>query len=256
MMLFNPVLFLLLTLFSSLGTSQTSSTIVEVDQIFPRNKTYAPARYFPLVWGLQNATTAYPFRFKLYWRLSLAISSIYVSQGEGFFPGEEEMFRSYSDGPAPSDPVTFNEFPIKLRNFSTGRWELEWKFGFDHNCSLVDIGWPERHYRKQSYQSVEFTIAEGGEAVDLLGDWDCEAEAEGEIDNAVAFEASPPDYREPDQSCPVVNRTTPDPCALQFGVEAVENITIAARELGRCESFEGELADFPVKCRNAPASPM
>ncbi|KAL4764483.1 uncharacterized protein BDW70DRAFT_156647 [Aspergillus foveolatus] len=161
------------------------------------------------------------------------------------------MADSYSDGPAPSDPVIFNEFPISLRNFSTGRWKLEWKFGFDYNCSLVDPGTPDRHYQKQPYQSVVFTIAESGKLVDLLGDWDCEAESKSEADSAVAFETSPPHYLEPDRNCLVVNSTMPDPCVLLFDVDAVENITAAARELGRCESFDGELADFPVDCRNS-----
>ncbi|KAL4744270.1 hypothetical protein BDW72DRAFT_199765 [Aspergillus terricola var. indicus] len=207
---FTRLLFLFLTLFSTLSISQPSSTIIELDQLFPRNRTYAPLRYFPLVWGLQNATTAYPLGFKLYWRLSLADSAVYVAQGEGFCPEEEHMADSYSDGPAPSDPVIFNEFPISLRNFSTGRWKLEWKFGFDYNCSLVDPGTPDRHYRKQPYQSVVFTIAKSGKSIDLLRDWDCEAERKSDIDSAIAFDTSPPHYLEPDQNCPVVNRTTPN----------------------------------------------
>ncbi|KAL4884264.1 hypothetical protein BJY04DRAFT_183255 [Aspergillus karnatakaensis] len=256
---FTRLFFLILTtLFSALTTSQSpiSTTIIELDHIFPRNETYAPIHYFPLVWGLQNATAAYPLGFSLYWRLSLADSAVYVSQGRGWFPSDEHMDDSYSYGTAPADPIVFNEFPITLRNFSTGRWQLDWKFGFRSNCSLVDPGTPDEHYRTQPYQSVEFTIAEGGRTVDLLGDWGCRADSESELVSAVAFEISKPHDFEPDQNCPVVNSTKADPCALQFNKEAVGNVTAAARELGRCESFEGELADFPVSCRNSamPAS--
>ncbi|KAL5340987.1 hypothetical protein BJX70DRAFT_360076 [Aspergillus crustosus] len=77
---FTRLLFLLLTtLFSTLSTSQSSGTIIELDHLFPRNKTYAPLRYFPLVRALQNATAAHPLAFKLYWRLSLADSAIYIA---------------------------------------------------------------------------------------------------------------------------------------------------------------------------------
>ncbi|KAL4756687.1 uncharacterized protein BDW70DRAFT_144524 [Aspergillus foveolatus] len=44
-----PFLILLTTLVFGLATSQEFQT-VELDQIFPRNETYAPVRYFPFVW--------------------------------------------------------------------------------------------------------------------------------------------------------------------------------------------------------------
>ncbi|KAL4812188.1 hypothetical protein BDW67DRAFT_170590 [Aspergillus spinulosporus] len=41
-----PFMILFITLFSGLATPQKFQT-VELNQIFPRNETYAPVRYFP-----------------------------------------------------------------------------------------------------------------------------------------------------------------------------------------------------------------
>ncbi|KAL4903341.1 hypothetical protein BDW74DRAFT_156202 [Aspergillus multicolor] len=237
----------LLSLLTTLTASQKTSTTVEVDQIFPRNETYAPTRYFPIIWGLQNATTAYPYAFTLYWRLRLADSAVFVLEGDGRFPESDNLDETYSSGAAPTDPIVFHDFPLKMRNFTTGHWELQWRFGFEYNCSLSDPGFPDEHSSKQPWNNVTFSIAEGGKSVELLDNRECESEADG---RAVAFGVSPPHPREPDQDCPVVNDTRPNPCALDFTAEAVENITAAAREIGRCPEFEGGLADFPVTCRN------
>ncbi|RDW93012.1 uncharacterized protein DSM5745_00334 [Aspergillus mulundensis] len=246
-MAFTPFFFIcLLSLFLTPTASQTPSSVVEADLIFPHNETYAPMKYFPLLWGLQNATTAYPYGFTLYWRLRLADSAIFVFEGDGRFPENQDWDDMYSHGPTPSDPIFFHDFPLKLRNFSTGHWELAWRFGFEYNCSLTDPGNPEKHSARQPWNSVIFAIDEGGKSVDLLADWDCEMEPR----RAVAFEVSPPHRIESTQDCPVVNHTRPHPCALDFTAEAVENVTAAARALGRCEEFEGGLADFPVNCRN------
>lgn len=232
----------LLVSFLSVFTSSRATDMVELDPIFPRNETYAPLRYFPLAWGLQNAQTAYPYGFKIYWRLSLADSAKFIRQGDGIFPPEDERTGSFSEAPAPSDPVIFHDFPIQLMNFSTGHWELEWRFGFEHNCSLTDPGTPSEHYSQQPWQSLVFAIAEGGKTVDLE-ERSCASE------NAVAFKVSEPHYNEYDQTCPVVEQAVPDPCSLEFTAEAAENITAAAREMGGCES--GDLAAIPVTCDNS-----
>ena len=96
----------------------------------------------------------------------------------------------------------------------------------------------EIHYRKQPWHSVVFTV-EGGKTVDLLESQDCDTEA----DQAAAVDLI---QDKNDENCPVLNTTVPDPCALAFGAAIVENITEATRDLGRCPSFDGTLADFPV----------
>ncbi|KAL4752701.1 hypothetical protein BDW72DRAFT_170382 [Aspergillus terricola var. indicus] len=239
-MAFTPFMIVLITLFSGLATSQELET-VELDQIFPRNETYAPVRYFPFVWGLQNAAAAYPAGFKLYWRLSPVESPIFILEEDGRFPEDTPIDAPYSYGPPPLDPLFFSNFPLTLKNFSTGHWELEWRFGFKYNCSLSDPVILEDHYRKQPWHSVVFTVAEGGKSVDLIENQDCDTEA----DQAAAFKLL---QNEDDENCPILNTTVPNPCALAFGTATVENITTAARDLGRCPSFNGTLADFPVDC--------
>lgn len=61
-------------------------------------------------------------------------------------------------------------------------------------------------------------------------------------------------HNEDDENCPILNTTVPGPCALAFGATIVENITAEARDLGRCPSFNGSLADFPVDCDSSGIS--
>ncbi|THC87758.1 hypothetical protein EYZ11_012793 [Aspergillus tanneri] len=41
-----------------LGAIVGASGVLEVDLVFPRNETYAPTDYFPVVFALQNAERA------------------------------------------------------------------------------------------------------------------------------------------------------------------------------------------------------
>ncbi|KAI9371431.1 hypothetical protein BJX61DRAFT_548267 [Aspergillus egyptiacus] len=219
---------------------------VELDLVFPRNDTYAPLDYFPLIWGLRGTLVSWLHGVILHWSLRQTSNP----QPSPFAHGE------FSIGPRGDRPTNFvpyvqfgyfpepmyiYDFPVELRNFTAGHWVLEWRFGFEQNCSLVRPD-EDDHYRMMPTQQLVFRVAQDGKMVDLLEDRECRAEGE----HAFAFLAVNNTGR---YGCPIVENTRPNPCALEFTEAHVGNITARARDLGNCAS--GNLTEINADCEKS-----
>ncbi|KAE8141323.1 hypothetical protein BDV38DRAFT_296836 [Aspergillus pseudotamarii] len=214
---------------------------IELDLVFPRNDTYAPIDYFPLILGLQNAKAAWPQGIMIDWKLEQLDTDMRME--EGYFPPHEPQYYlggSYNTrNEPPSDPFIYFHFPFNLRNFTSGHWRYSWRFGFAQNCTAPQAT-SERWFLSQPRQEVVFRTAAGGRPVDLLDPRDdCFGEP-------VTFEIV--DWTRTLwtdlATCPILNETAPkpNPCALQFEQTDVGNITAAIEADKGCKP--GSLANI------------
>ncbi|KAB8277073.1 hypothetical protein BDV30DRAFT_234873 [Aspergillus minisclerotigenes] len=232
-------------------TPYTPQTI-ELDLVFPRNDTYAPVDYFPLILGLQNAKAAWPQGVKIAWKLERLDTDTTLQ--EGYFPPHEPQYYARDDyhtrGKAPSDPFIYYHFPFALRNFTSGHWRYSWQFGFAQNCTSLQ-SWSGRWFSSQPRKEVIFRTAADGRAVDLL------ARQDDCFGVPVTFEIldwTGTLWTELD-TCPILNETAPkpNPCALKFNQTNVDNITASIEVEKGCKP--GSLANVTDVCESGAERP-
>lgn len=106
--------------------------IFEVDLVFPRNATYTPQALTPIVWALQNPSTALPLSASLTW--SLWEGNNHSSPGS-VVGGLFELIQEITS----SEPFLLSKF-VNTIAYPDGHWTLAWPLEF-FNCSRL-----EAHY--------------------------------------------------------------------------------------------------------------
>lgn len=140
--------------------------VLEVDIVFPRNDTYTPTDAFPVIFAFQNADLA---RY-LNMGISYTIRNRSNLLGDNVHFSHELRWANWSS----HDPYfkgRFFEKPFTVE----GQWRLTWEI-FWHGCLPIDDSldgtWsdPTRSgiISNTSIWSVDFTISNDGQAVDLV----------------------------------------------------------------------------------------
>ncbi|KAL5001081.1 hypothetical protein BDV10DRAFT_182640 [Aspergillus recurvatus] len=229
-MTFFTTLLFLAALPASWATSSQNYTTpqkIELDLVFPKNATFAPAQELPLLWGLQNANFAWDLAMRLNWQLERIDQPLGHTE-EGTFPRQNYSgsLHNYTNlGTAPADPLFLYYFPEALRNATAGQWKLSWKFGFQLTCSTTNVS-ELYYYQFDHMQPTEliFSVGEGGESASLDNlNSSCP-------DSSVSTTYEVIDYQTVRDGCPILNGTSPraTPCALKFNQSLVDEMNAGA----------------------------
>ncbi|KAL4959744.1 uncharacterized protein BDV14DRAFT_193548 [Aspergillus stella-maris] len=105
--------------FASTTSDTTGDSILEVDLVFPQNKTYTPTEWFPVVFALQNPTLARYLDIQISYHIksldnkNLTHSSSHKLRAAGFSSADAYLEYTHFDG--------FN---------APGRWRLGWELSW------------------------------------------------------------------------------------------------------------------------------
>lgn len=224
---------------------------VEMDLVFPWNDTFAPRDKFPLLWGLQNANSAWVMGMKFSWELQ-QLDQPEADPEQGIFPSPDfrggSVPATFTDGPnAPTDPYFLYYYPEHLSNLTEGRWKLSWKFGFHITCANNGLNTSD-HFQHQKPQELIFQVDGSGKTVDILA-----LSNNSCPDQSTTFRIV--DWQVPfisSDRCPILSPTapTPQPCALTFNESLIEEMNAGA-ETG-CSS--ATVTEFHIRCKTSKAS--
>ncbi|KAK3398713.1 hypothetical protein B0T20DRAFT_411848 [Sordaria brevicollis] len=201
---------------------------LQADLLFPRNETYAPAEWMPIVFAIQNTKLAkylVPMIHYEGWRTG------HYSDGPGFAHSHTNMERANLSS---EDPYFVHNFHSEL---AEGVWRIDWEL-WHSSCNenwtdFTSVGDPVN--RNRTLHSVFFTIKEGGQAVDLVA-----ATADGKTcseENAAAVDVTgktqgvPARLDMPDNTCAVVEspRSKPTPCQVKVDSAVAASMTASLR---------------------------
>ncbi|EAA32695.3 hypothetical protein GE21DRAFT_6607 [Neurospora crassa] len=200
------------------------SGILEVDLLFPRNETYAPTEWIPYIFSIQNAKLAKyllpEIRYDV-WNLT--------EGGNSFgYTHQNLQWANWSS----HDPYFVHHFHSGLHE---GRWRLNWEFWYiSCNEDLSNLhSSSELVNRNRTVGSIEFTIQEGGPAVDVVAatanDKTC-SEGNGAAINITGKtkEVAPFGIELTDDTCVVVGSPQPTPTPCQVKVDSAVAASISA----------------------------
>lgn len=244
----------------------TYPATLELDVVFPReNGTYAPQSYFPIVFGLQNATAGWPLGLYVAWSVqpynslfpSLtpkrdnSTSSNNSSGNTPFqsFPGLPTGGAEGASSP-PSDPYFFIGSANLATNETVQDWTLQWRFEVSRNCS-ADGSTYDSNTTTTTEGSVSFKTTNGGEMPDVVSGWCSGPSSPSSPSNtssdlwrwgystALAFgirSVANATGEEGSGTCAVLEdpAPTPDPCALQVGGAVAASVSSAMMAATSC----------------------
>ena len=245
---------LLAFLFPRAATQATPATLpalpatVEVDLIYPRNETYAPAPHMPVVFAIQNSAFAAaldPIFYLQLWRVDLNYSVAFDFQ-----------IRTVTANFSSSDPY-FVYFGTNTLNHTEGLWALQWQVLL-RNCSRQGLG--PLVQRQEHEDFVMFTTKNGAPQPDLVA-----AAAGNACDGRKGFAVNVTDlmipFNEPknedgsqdgrNASCAILSpmpAPEPQPCRVKMDAAAASSITaaISASPCVRCHSGAAHLRSHRI----------
>jgi hypothetical protein len=206
------------------ATSDTSG-VVEVDLVFPRNDTYAPGPYVPIVFAVQNPKLAALLELEIDFQVLNATNGSIVDQGSFGDYWKTEDFNSTNT--SSSSPELLYRHYEKLN--TEGKWILLWTV-YWRNCT---DGSRERetdlNYNTQNLPII-FTTKKSAQEIDLV---DVTKDDNCSLNQGMAFNITgtkevtgPPDIGE---QCAVLGNTTvtPTPCAVKIDSTAASSMSAA-----------------------------
>ncbi|KAL5335498.1 hypothetical protein BJX70DRAFT_401491 [Aspergillus crustosus] len=220
--------------FASTTSDTTGDSILEVDLVFPQNKTYTPTEWFPVVFALQNPTLARYLDIQISYHMesldneNLTHSSSHNLRAADFSSADPYLKYTHFDG--------FN---------APGRWRLGWELSW-RSCDKE--GFKSESLISQMLSNmtsfvVYFSIETADSVdVDLVSATSEESCPDTGSDSALAISVpetmSLPSWvnwdirQEMNYTCAVTTPTTtvPDPCRVDIDRAAAESIQASYKE--------------------------
>ncbi|ENH63237.1 hypothetical protein FOC1_g10009132 [Fusarium oxysporum f. sp. cubense race 1] len=202
-----------------------------VSLIFPQpNETYRPVYPFPIVFALTGATKAWPYGFKLQWRLEGNWTTPIKKEDVPIVYGSAPDWL-YSSGSL--DPATEPYFVINatgiMGNTSYTEWELGWSLSVLQECSPG----PERYWK---YGSINFSTSSSGLLPNYKPKGPCPLEIQHTrfLDNRTTPKGVTGDRRS--ESCVVVTdqEGEGDPCSIDTGHELATMVRAEMLRYAEC----------------------
>ncbi|KAH8882897.1 hypothetical protein GQ53DRAFT_733090 [Thozetella sp. PMI_491] len=240
--IFPPSLLLLFLTKCPFVVAQTYPTTVELDVVFPRNETYAPADIFPIVFAFQNSLATIPLIPNIQWRIQKL-----GSLSDPLDWGSKDLAGGLNTS---SDPYFVVFDTLNTKNATEGQYFLYWEVACG-NCSARNIPTdPTEIGLTTFHNSTMFAIKKGAPVPNLAPDSSCATW------QAAAFNVTgtrpveiPMEYAY-HNACAVIAdpRPSADPCALKFNDEIASSIA-ASITAGRCQALQ------PAITSGCPATP-
>jgi len=192
--------------------AQTYPTTVEVDLVFPRNETYAPAQLMPMIFALQNPQAAVRLHLNIAWTLG----RVEGDQGAGDSANYTRLLQDSDNfsqaNLSTNDPYFIIRYTEKLNN-TEGHFWLAWGADND-NCSRAANGDVGRGW-DSSYNITYFTTKNGAQQPSLVTRPDTCPLAQGFTYNVTGTMKLSPASR---GVCPITANPPPPatPCALNI----------------------------------------
>lgn len=117
---------------------------VQVDLIFPKNETYAPTSYFPIVYAVKNFPLAAPLDFDIYGSVKTERAYRYEIDSWEYnhdwdiwgFPDRYQGFGRWGES-QDADPLFFVASISEITNGTDTHFRIEWSVDMD-NCTELD----------------------------------------------------------------------------------------------------------------------
>lgn len=223
---------LLLTLVPAFVQAALSPGILEVDMIYPRNETFAPSGFTPIVFAIQNPTLFQTLNPILKWT---------IDQLEGDSNDRVRAGESFSNLTA----VQNSNSSVFFLSVSThrldreGTWEFKWNLRYT-NCSKPGSADVISYNNNHTEHSFIFTTENGAPPTDLVAATDSSTCARSQ---ALAWNITdvlpvPAPWQYGGAiACPVIPSMTlvPSPCNARIDEPAAASITAALVEVA-CRS--------------------
>ncbi len=227
---------------TSASTTGGNNNILEVDLVFPQNKTYTPATWFPIVFAFQGSPRAQYLNFEITYHLRAL-----DNQANSITRSHDLRFANWTS----HDPYFAHEF-FSLFD-SPGRWNLAWTLtwqscnedGFEKRPMTSDM------VRNMTSFSTWFTVQDTAESVDVdlvsaTSETSC---PDPNGDTAIAINVTDKTMPVPswvqwsggkytNSTCAVVapTPTIPDPCKVDIDRTVVEGMQ-ASLKARRCRGL-------------------
>jgi len=207
------------------ATSETSG-VVEVDLVFPRNDTYAPAPYFPIVFAVQNPHLASLLRMQIKFQVHNATNGSIIDQGSFSDAYNNEYFDWTNKS---------NNGPEYLYRYyeglnTEGKWILFWTVYWD-NCTYDDYTRERSLSDHAESLPLIFTTKKAAQDVNLV---DATEDQSCPGDQGMAFNITGTkritggDYGRGEQCAVLDNSTvTPTPCQVEIDAASATSMAVA-----------------------------
>ncbi|KAK4098179.1 glycoside hydrolase family 18 protein [Parathielavia hyrcaniae] len=221
----------LLVVLACLAAMVEAAGVLEIDLVFPRNETYAPRTWFPVVFALRNAHLAQHLRPRIGWTILNT-----TGPTRQRLAGREHVL--YLTNGTTHEPYVVYDWPNLRWKGDEGHLELSWWADWV-SC---DLSGDEPAFQVNETPlmtlGIEFTIKSGGQAVDLVAATGNNNEgtcAQSGVAINVTDETRwvPHDSSDPwayaNADCAVLASSSPtptaNPCQVEINSAAAESIT-------------------------------
>lgn len=259
-MLPHLIFFLLASLTAPVATLDFPAK-VQVDLIFPKNETYAPTGYFPMVFAVRNFQVAKPLEFDVYgsiknhreYTYQLDDATLGVDYDYWRFPGRYQGFRLWRES-RDADPIFFINSITNITNGTDTRFHVGWRVDMDNCTEPDDLDIPVREnsrgnvlFRSEE-QRLEFSVAPDGKVPDI------EEAIRSCNFQSLAIDVHGTDYGRIGHQCGDIRRASPDKqCDIltDYAEEVATNVS--DRVLARLGCEEGIWQDMREDCADFAA---
>lgn len=222
-------LMLILLLFNLAMTIEADSLNIQFDLVFPRNETYAPTQYFPLVLAVRNPVAV--------WTLGLSLMMVIWPHSEDVPPFNSTYEFPHTGEPTSGLPLSGPNFffiaGTPYANATAGGFTVIWSVTIRHKCREEN---PLKDPHDLPYTSgefnVQFSTAIGAPLPDI------EAAMNSCLEPTSSLALTSQGLRD---DCPLLdtNSTTPSAeslCSLKsVGKDLAANVSIAMLGLMGCD---------------------
>lgn len=214
--------------------------VMEFDLVFPRNETYAPTQYFPLVLAVRNPIAVWPLGMTMQMFIWPDSEEVPPFNSTFDFPQSGNI----TSGQPPSAPNFFFIAGTPVTNATAGGFTVIWSVALRHTCREAD---PRKETVVRPYLSGEFNVrfstAPGAPLPDI------EAAVNSCLAPASTLALTPYGFRD---DCPLLdaNATTPAAASLcglkPFAKELAANVSTTMLGLMGCS--EGTWQNITQRC--------
>ncbi|KAH6689141.1 hypothetical protein F5X68DRAFT_255011 [Plectosphaerella plurivora] len=236
---------------------------VQVDLVFPRNETYAPTQYFPIVFDVQNLDAVWPLEVSLEVRVT---TPSYYNEDGTTGPSWKKVWTDLSPEKFSN---AFNATPnahflwipaVNMTNGTTGQFSASWEITIRHLCYPKELYQPDWGYdrwhnrpHRVFLSEVEFSTAPGAQLPDIAAA--ANSCSKRDKSNSAAVRITEVRKTDDGHPCPVLEEIKPSSCG-QKPVASLLAANVSVAMLGEMGCEEGEWQTIKTPCPKKSAASL